>query len=79
MHARGLQRIAGAFWLWYREAKPGIGKFQTLTESLATEKLDALLLAEQWEAALLLAETHALDTDMIHRHAFRISASYEKI
>ena len=44
-------------------------KVQTLTESFATEKLEELLLAEQWEAALLLAETHALDTDVIHRYA----------
>ena len=43
-------------------------KVQALTESFATEKLDALLRAEQWEAAQLLAETHKLDTDIIHRH-----------
>ena len=32
------------------------------------EKLTQLLMAEQWEAALLLAETHNLDEDLVRRY-----------
>ena len=34
---------------------------------MSPEKLTQLLMAEQWEAALLLAETHKLDTDLVRR------------
>ena len=39
-----------------------------LTESFAEEKLAQLLEAAQWEAAMLLAEVHFLDKDLIHKY-----------
>ena len=43
-------------------------QLSALTESSAAEKLQQLLLAEQWEGALMLAETHDLDQDLVRRY-----------
>lgn len=39
----------------------------SLVESDAEQKLEQLVIAQQWEAARLLAQTHDLDLDIIHK------------
>lgn len=43
-----------------------------LLESSAQAKLEQLILAEQWEAALLLSDAHNLDKDLVRRYVFQL-------
>lgn len=51
--------------LMHRAEQGGGWVLTALIESSGSEKLRQLLLAKQWDAATLLAQTHGLDTDRV--------------